>query len=189
MNKTTFHNIKTERLLLDAPSADDRTQVFSYASEKSVLEHCLMPCPYTQKTADDWIAKSAADNAEGKNLVWAVRRLEDNEFLGAIGLHFDFENSTAEVGYWLGKDFQNYQYGREALDAVVHSAFNEYGINRLWANVFTNNFPSILILEWCGFQPEGCLREHKFHACSGKFRDVLIYGIIKRDFDKRNPEK
>ena len=189
MNDTNFTKIETSRLILDALTSDDVAAVFGFAGDDAVAGKCLMPYPYVIEDAENWVADCIVQNASGKkSLTWAIRNKEDNALIGAIGLQIDRQNSNAELGYWIAKDFQNQQFGREALDAVVAFAFDTCEFNRLWANVFTNNYPSITILEWSGFQPEGRMREHKYHQFDKSFRDILIYGMLKRDYDKRKPQ-
>lgn len=68
-------------------------------------------------------------------------------------------------------------YATEAVRAAVDYAFAELHAHRLYAEIDPDNAASAHVVEKCGFELEGRLRE-KQHV-RGSWRDVLHYGIVE----------
>jgi len=58
-------------------------------------------------------------------------------------------------------------------------AFNICGFHRLQANVLEGNIASRRMLEKCGFQLEGCLRES--YRIDGKWHNDWLLGCLAKD--------
>lgn len=52
-------------------------------------------------------------------------------------------------------------------------------LNCIYATIISYNYVSIRMLEKCGFEKEGILRERVFKG--GKFIDLLEYSILNRN--------
>lgn len=184
-----YCELSTERLTLGRFTADDIADVYSMVKEESLLKNCMMPYPYTKRTASKWITKQPADIEKNREYVWAVRRSEDRKLIGAIGLIINAGDNSAEIGFWLGKEFRNQKFGREMVKEIAKFAFETLELNKIWAKVFTDNYSSSYILDLNGFQPEGKLRKHVFQPYLKKYRDIILYGFINDDYRKRNPKQ
>ena len=81
------------------------------------------------------------------------------------------------VGYWLAKPL----WGRGIMTAVVQRlcqhAFEEFGLVKITAHVFSHNTASARALEKCGFQEEGFLRKHFLK--DGRFLDARLLALLK----------
>jgi RimJ/RimL family protein N-acetyltransferase len=79
--------------------------------------------------------------------------------------------------YWLAKPY----WGRGIMTAVVGRlcdyAFDNFGLVKITAHVFTSNPASGRILEKCGFQLEGVLKKH--FEKDGHYLDSNLYGLLK----------
>ncbi len=73
---------------------------------------------------------------------------------------------------------------REALDALVSTAFETLALRRMEAYVDPRNEPSIRVLVRLGFVREGLMRERGM--LKGEVVDSCIYGLLARDFEKRS---
>ncbi len=79
----------------------------------------------------------------------------------------------ATLGYRLDKDYKNQGYITEAILKMVQISFNDLKINRLEANVLTNNYPSLRVLEKCDFIKEKDFKDKIL--IGGKFQDYYRY--------------
>jgi RimJ/RimL family protein N-acetyltransferase len=61
-------------------------------------------------------------------------------------------------------------------------AFNNFDLNRIFANVFEGNIASEKVLLKAGYQKEAILSKAVFKG--GKFLDQYIYVILKEEFQK-----
>jgi len=115
---------------------------------------------------------------QGRPVQWAIRT-PDDALIGGCGFDgFQIGKShRAEVGYWLAKPF----WGRGIMTAVVQqvcrNAFEEFGLVKVTAHVFSYNPVSARVLEKCGFQQEGFLRKHFLK--DGQFIDARLFALLK----------
>jgi ribosomal-protein-alanine N-acetyltransferase len=94
---------------------------------------------------------------------------------------FDIENKRmAKVGYRLSPKFWGRGVATEALSSIVRLCFETTELQRLWAEVHTENLASVRVLEKCGFIREGCIRQGKMISV---FCDYYIYGLLRKDYE------
>jgi len=72
-------------------------------------------------------------------------------------------------------------YATEALKEVVNFSFSKTELKRLWSDADTRNEASRIVLEKCGFEQEGRIRQGKMVS---SWCDYYIYGILKEDYQK-----
>lgn len=112
---------------------------------------------------------------------------EDDEYLGTISLkNFDIESLNAEYSIATRKKANGVGIAFEASRLLLDRAFNDYGLHRVYLNVFSDNIPAIRLYEKCGFKYEGEFREHI--KIGGEYMNWKWYGMLKEDFDKHNRE-
>ena len=70
---------------------------------------------------------------------------------GSIALRFVGHPDVADVGYWVGTEFQGRGLGGEALRLACALAFRHLRARAMFAWVFDGNDPSRRILEQAGF--------------------------------------
>jgi RimJ/RimL family protein N-acetyltransferase len=160
--------------------SSDKPALVQYLNDRDIYDRTLrIPSPYTDASADEWLALVAnITKQQGQPIHWAIRNAAD-ALIGGCG--FDGlrvgESHRAEVGYWLAKPF----WGRGIMTAVVQRvcrhAFEEFGLVKITAHVFSHNPASARVLEKCGFQEEGFLRKH--YLKDGKFIDAKLFALLR----------
>ena len=138
----------------------------------------------TLESAEDFCRRSKISKVvkNGDSLHFAVVD-ENDEYLGTISLkEIDLDNKTAEYAIILRKKAQGKGLAKMATGLVLEKAFSEYGLHRVYLNVFADNEVAIRLYKRCGFSYEGEFREHL------KVRGVYVnwkwYGILENEFDK-----
>ena len=160
--------------------ASDKDALIAHLNDRDIYDRTLrIPFPYTDASADEWLALIAKiTEQQGRPVKFAVRSADD-ALIGGCG--FDGlqvgKSHRAEVGYWLAKPF----WGRGIMTAVVQRvcrhAFEEFGRAKITAHVFSHNPASARVLEKCGFQQEGFLRKHFLK--DGQFIDTRLFGLLR----------
>jgi len=110
--------------------------------------------------------------------------LKDNDKLVGVEILKDIDNinRSAQWGYLIGdRSLWGRGIGTEAGLLFLKYVFQERGFNRIWALVNQGNIASKRILEKCGLQKEGHLRESIYKQ--GMFQNQLLYSILREDFD------
>ncbi len=174
--------LTTERLILRQPDLQDAKEIKRLAGDKEIAATTTnIPHPYEDGMAEYFINKCKEDFLDNKGLVLAITLKENKSLIGMIGLTLNPEFSSAEMGYWVGKEYWNKGYCSEAAKAMLNFAFDELKLNRVHAHHFANNPSSGKVMQKIGMKYEGTLREHIFK--DGKFIDIATYGIIKSDLE------
>jgi RimJ/RimL family protein N-acetyltransferase len=170
----------TPRLRLRPFLQSDASVVQKLAGSRAVAEMTLLiPHPYPDGAAEQWIQQHEEDWNKQRNASFAVT-LASGELCGAIGLRLDPEHGRAELGYWMGVPFWNRGYCTEAARAVVELGFTTLGLNRIHAHHFTRNPASGRVLVKVGMRHEGLLRQHVRRW--DRFEDLECYGILRSDW-------
>lgn len=188
--KSTAAKLLLMRLALDDHfeitdiAASDRETYVEYLNDPQIYAQTLsIPRPYTAADADAWIVRCAEKTSRmGVSSNWAIRD-EAGRLAGGIGF-LDYEPGAfrAELGYWLARPYWNRGIVTRAVRAAAAHGFDDLGLLRITANVFSFNDASARVLEKNGFQLEGVLRGH--YRKDGRIFDGKLYGLLKSDIAK-----
>jgi len=174
--------VVNDQVHLSEVRASDKGALVAHLNDPDIYERTLrIPFPYTEAAAEAWLALVAKNTRQhGRPAQWAIRNADD-ALIGACGLDgfqaHKSQSHRAEVGYWLAKPF----WGRGVMTAVVQRvcrhAFEDFGLAKLTAHVSPHNPASARVLEKCGFQQEGFLRQHFLK--DGRFLDARLFGLLR----------
>ena len=117
---------------------------------------------------------------------YAIHKKDNDEMIGCgmIALMNRY-NRHCMLGIGLGWNRGNWGrgYASEALQAIITYCFKELEMNRIGAEIYEFNAPSIKLFESNGFQLEGRLRQYIFK--DGVYKDELLYSLLREDWEKR----
>jgi RimJ/RimL family protein N-acetyltransferase len=151
-----YPSIETKRLILRGFSNEDASEVQRLAGDKAIASTTLrIPHPYEDGVAEKWIGTHLADFEQGKAVNFAITSRKTGCLIGAIGLTINKEHESAELGYWIGKQYWNNGYCTEAAKAVLRYGFEEQGLNRIQAQHFKRNPASGRVMQAIGMLYEG----------------------------------
>lgn len=170
--------LRTARLVLTPFVPGDAPAVARCLAVEEVARGTLtIPHPYPPELAAAWLARHAAWYADGKQVIWALRRGED--LVGAMGLHVVPAHRRAEVGYWIARHAWSEGFATEALRAVIACGFDTFGLHRIDAQHYVENPASGRVMRKVGMRHEGRLRGVVFR--DGVPRDNELYAILRDD--------
>ena len=115
----------------------------------------VVPFPYSRALADEWIASTQGMLAEGRayELVIVGREGEAEIIVGGAGLRL--EGRTAMLGYWVGRRFWGHGGAGEAAGRLARWGLANLDVDRLEAQVATDNPGSVAVLRRIGFRHVG----------------------------------
>jgi RimJ/RimL family protein N-acetyltransferase len=167
--------IKGVRCLVRPWRASDVESLARHANDIEVARHLRdrFPHPYLPGHAAAFIRTATAADPP-TNFAIEV----DGEAAGGIGFvrGSDIERYSAEIGYWLGEAHWGRGIVTEALILVTEHAFRDLNLLRLFAVPFSDNMPSIRVLEKAGYRREGILRSSSVKY--GEPRDQALYARV-----------
>lgn len=164
---------------------DDLAGVRAYAADPQVMRYFLLDLDSEEK-----IAAFLADGVAVRQQSPALRRLHlfsafartDGAFVGSGLIEIDADSrASAEIGYMLCREVWGRGYASELARALVAHGLRDLGLHRVWGKCDARNLASARVLEKCGMQREGLLREHVW--LDGQWRSSLVFGILRQEWE------
>lgn len=86
----------------------------------------------------------------------------------------------AEIGYWLGKEYQGHGLITSACQVIVDHSFAHLGVNRIEIRAEPANPRSRAVAERLGFTEEGTLRQ--VINMGDRFADRTVYALLREEW-------
>ena len=177
--------LETDRLLLRPFDLSDANEVQRLAGDFDIADTTLLiPHPYEDGLAEEWILSQEEKIASGKEFFFAIVMRDKNQLVGSIALRINADHENGELGYWIGKPYWNNGFATEAADAILRFGFNELKLERIHAHYLARNPASGKVMQKIGMQHEGRLRKHVKKW--DKLEDMEMYGILKSEFQSKH---
>jgi len=158
---------------------DDAASLYEQIEKTRPLLAKFMPWGDAMKSIEeekDFLIYCQGRMAEKK--LWITSILVDDKPVGMIDLHnINLDNKNAEVGYWLGGEYQGNGVMTDCLLRVLEVGFEEMDLHKIKLLAEVVNDASNAVAQKAGFKLEGCLKEEIYS--DGKFHDANLYGITK----------
>ena len=108
--------------------------------------------------------------------------------IGITGLlHINRKHGTAECYCVIGdKAYWGKGIGTEVHKLLVDWGFKNLGLNKIWADIRTENIAIIKVIEKLGFKVEGTLRQERI--IEGSRIDVVRIGLLQDEFYQLHPK-
>ena len=177
-----FAPLVTERLALRPLRAADAEALHRLINDWEVVRNlAVVPFPYPRELADDWIASTGREIVSGTAFHLAITGHEGPQeiLLGSVGLRLDSGPRAASLGYWVGRRFWGHGVATEAANRLVRWGFANLELDRILADVATDNAASVAVLKRIGFRQTGEGLKHSV-ARGGK-RPVWHFAATRDD--------
>ncbi|MEO3434752.1 GNAT family N-acetyltransferase [Inquilinus sp. CAU 1745] len=162
--------LETGRLVLRRHVRTDARPIAELLNDWEVARWLAqVPFPYTERDAVEWIHQTGRDWRDRRDYQFVVTEREGERMVGHMGVRADPREAAGEIGYWFGRDHWGKGYGAEAARAMVSFAFEDLGLDRLWATYLPENVRSLNVLSKAGLMPDG-FRETNFAALNRTVR-------------------
>lgn len=152
------------RLVLPDPPLGDgviRLRGFESTDVAPIVEICqdpeiprwtLVPSPYGEDDARDYLARVADGLAAGTRASFAIVDANDGRLLGTAGLHaIDRALGCAEIGFMLAADARGRGAASRAVQLLAGWAFGPLGLERLELHIDRHNAASLAVAGRTGF--------------------------------------
>jgi 8-oxo-dGTP diphosphatase len=116
-----------------------------------------IPYPYPRSLADEWIALTEKQLADGAAYHLAITGKEGRKetLVGVIGLNLDAARRTGRLGYWVGRAYWTHGVATEAAKRMTSWAFANLPLDLIVAEVTEENLASFKVLRRVGFREVG----------------------------------
>lgn len=114
---------------------------------------------------------------------WTITIKGMNKSIGQIAFYnVDLNNNWCEIEYCISREFQNFGYVTEALQAIIDFGFREAGFHRIQISHRAKNVASQKVIKKCGMKYEGLFRDACLH--NGEYDNRLYYALLKDEYIK-----
>ena len=140
------------------------------------------PFPYTEKDAEDYIASMLSAD---ENSVFAYAVTVDDRAVGSIAAfrRDNIHRQTAELGYYLSERYWGCGIMTDAVRQICDLILETTDILRIFAEPFASNVASRRVLEKCGFELEGIMKNNAVK--NGKVLDMAMYALTREPYSMR----
>jgi [ribosomal protein S5]-alanine N-acetyltransferase len=173
--------IRTERLVLRPIGLDDLSSVHAAAGRREVADTMIsIPHPFSTEDAERYVRSRIAAMRLERGAAFTLWTHAPTAFIGLVELReIDREHALAELSFWLAIESRGRGYMAEALDALLRYAFEDLGLNRVYAYHMVRNPASGRVLARLGFAVEGILRQRVRKW--GLFEDVVLQALLRAE--------
>lgn len=177
----SFPTIETERLVLRKAIERDAKDILELYSNENVVQHMAIG-PFTSvedaKGEISWYEKIFLEQT---GMRWVIEDKITQKVIGTCGyLNYEAEHKRIEIGYDLSPKAWGKGIMTEALKPIIRFAFHDMNMNKIEAQVTSENDASLHLLSKLGFHKDGVLRQHEFEK--GRYIDLAIYSLLKSEY-------
>lgn len=172
--------LKGQHIYLRALEPEDLEFVYQLENDESVWEISQTQTPYSRFLIRQYLDNAQQDIYEAKQLRLAICKNDSFQAIGLIDLFdFDPKNKRAGIGILIQNEENRLKgFGRQALELLIHFAFERLDVHQLYANIATTNEASIALFTTFGFECVGIKKEWNFQ--NGSYSDEAVYQLIRK---------
>lgn len=165
-------------ILLRKLRPEDEVYLASIGNNREIWNNLRNRFPHPYTVADARFFIEMVQN-EDPQQTFAIEKEGKLAGIAALLIQRDVYSGSAEIGYWLGKDFWGQGIATEVVQRLMRYGFGILGLTRIYACVFEYNQASMRILEKNGFRKEGIAR--KAVLKNGELWDEYRYAKLSTD--------
>lgn len=156
----------------------DAESLARHANDHGVWENLRDRFPHPYTTAD---AIAYIEHVRSRRVQTSFGIDVNGQAIGSISLMLgdDMARRTAEVGYWIGREFWGRGIMVDALKATTRYAFQELRLVRVFAVPFVTTTRSSRVLEKAGYVLEGVMRRSAVKE--GRILDQFLYAACAEE--------
>lgn len=178
--------IETERLTLRPFRESDFDDLYAIQSRADVTRFLYWGVRSPDEVRDAVRVKAGmtALKDEGEGLSIAVVWREIGRVVGDVSLNWHSrEHRCAEIGFVFNPEFHGKGLAREASEAVLRLAFEDFGLHRAIGRLDARNDPSARLLERLGMRREAHFVDNEY--VKGEWASEAVYAILDREWRER----
>ncbi len=175
-------SLKGQNVSLRALEPTDLNFIYAIENNQDIWEISNTNTPYSKFLIQQYLENAHQDIYEAKQLRLVICKNNDFNAIGLIDLFdFDPKNRRAGIGILIQNPEERHQkFGSEALDLLINYAFQDLNLHQLYANIGTENSPSVSLFSRFGFEKIGIKKQ--WLLVSGIYKDEAIYQLINNQF-------
>ncbi|WP_298224269.1 GNAT family protein [Flavobacterium sp.] len=170
--------LKGDSIYLRALEPNDLEFLYAVENNEAIWEVSNTQTPYSRFLIKQYLKNAHQDIYEAKQLRLAICKDKNFPAIGLIDLFdFDPKNNRAGVGIMIqNQEDRSIGIGKEALGLLIQYAFRKLNLHQLYANIATENQPSLSLFTTFGFEKIGTKKQ--WNLVDGKYKDEAMFQLI-----------
>ena len=160
-----FPRLETDDLILRENTPENADDIVRFMLDEKIYPFWgeLLTAGARKRIADKDPIYLFGRETKGKNsgITWGIALKDDDRIIGEIFVNMVENGRMAHIGYRISHLHWGKGLMTQALRAVVAFVFEKTTLKRLYTQVQKGNESSCRVLEKCGFQKEGFVRQGK----------------------------
>lgn len=141
-----MYTIRSKRLVLHEIKTEDTQDIVKWRSDPQVYQYFKNPHALTVEEHLQWYEDNYLKHSDILHWMCFVNGVP----AGLCGIK-RINRESAEISYLLDKNFQHKGYAKEAVEAIIMWAREQWGLNVFLAEIHKDNIPSQLLVSSMGF--------------------------------------
>ena len=172
--------IKTKRLMLRPVRIGDEYEIHEYVGDKDITMMFFLPNETFEETVD-FVKRNAAEWNSERQLDYEFVILYEGKIIGGCDadLSHSEDHSYATLGWIINKKYRNMGFASEAAEALLYFAFENLGIDKVYAQCDINNPASYKVMMNIGMtcvNDKGTRTYPKTGKTSGEYTCLITRG-------------
>jgi RimJ/RimL family protein N-acetyltransferase len=171
--------LEAARIRVEPPRPEHASRFVAWFSDPEVTRYLLRRFPPSLRQEQEWLDAMAASETD---VVWAVVLRQTGAVIGVTALHridWRFHHGWIEIS--LGdRSAWGKGHATETLRLCTAYAFEELGLEKVLASVYSGNDASIRMLKKLGYEQCGLLRRNAFFG--GEWHDEWLGEILREEW-------
>jgi RimJ/RimL family protein N-acetyltransferase len=170
--------LEATRVRVEPPRPEHLPRFVAWFSDPEVTRYLLRRFPPSLRQEERWLESMASSEAD---IVWAVVLKDTGTAIGVTALHrIDWRYRHGWIEISLGeRTMWGKGYATETLRRCTAYAFEELGLEKVLASVYSGNEASLRMLKKIGYEQCGLLRRNAFFG--GEWHDEWLGEILREN--------
>ncbi len=163
-------------------AAEDKERLLTWRNSPDVAAYMYTDHKITQAEHDRWFSGIEGDE---RRAYWIIRM--DGEPVGLANLYdIDRGHDRCAWAYYLAEpSVRGKGVGGYVEYLMIERVFGQFGLGKLWCEVFASNTAVIRLHQKFGFKEEARFRRHVLKG--GEMQDVVGLGLLAEEWDEARP--
>ncbi|MCR5625682.1 MAG: GNAT family N-acetyltransferase [Lachnospiraceae bacterium] len=147
--------LETERCIVREMSLKDIDELYELYDQPGITDYIPGLCKYREEEVEFERAYIKLMYEFCGYGIWNIIDKESGKIIGRAGIANRDGFDDPEIGYLVGKDYQNRGIAKEVVSAIIKYGRSMLGFSRFNAFVHDENIPSIKLITGLGFKKVG----------------------------------
>jgi diamine N-acetyltransferase len=179
------NNMIGDKVLLRAMEPEDVEILYNWENDTSVWQLSTTIAPLSRYMLEQYVLNTNMDIYSSRQLRMMIDLKEEvngMKTIGSVDL-FEFEPShmRAGIGILVHKDFRGRGLASEAIDLLIHYAFQTLQLHQVFCNISTANTDSLNLFKSKGFEYIGTKKQ--WNRFNNHWHDEAMFQMINNNSD------